>query len=528
MTEDDRSTETDAENSELIAAIDIGTNSVHLVVARTLGTSGYEVVTTQKEVVRLGSGSGDMKLLAPDAIDRGIAALSRMTDVAHSLGATVHAVATSAVREATNRNEFLDRARAEAGIEVEVISGFEEARLIHLGILKALPVFDKRIMAFDIGGGSTEIVAGEGSDLLAARSFRLGAIRLTERFFTDGDGANAEAVERCRAFVRQTLAGVRVEFVGHQPELLIASSGTAATLTAMAAAQEALDPASLNGATVTAAQLDDLVELIIKTPPAKRGRIRGLDRKRSDIILGGAILAQQVVELSGLDGFTYSALALREGVLVDRLPGAAADHLHNLRRANVERLAEQLDPDVHHAKHCTTLALQLFDRTQSIHGLLPADRELLEMAGLLHNVGLFISHSGHHKHSYYVIRNSEQLTGFSDREIGLIAQIARYHRKSHPSSGHQPFVELSEKDKGRVRTLAGLLRIAIGLDRRHVGAVGTIRVLLGDAIEIEPLPSSDEVDLSVEVHAAMERVSLLAEALQCSVLVSLPSAVAIT
>ena len=251
MTERDQGTETD--ESELIAAIDIGTNSVHLVVARTLGTSGYEVVTTQKEVVRLGSGSGDMKLLAPDAIDRGIAALTRMADVAHSLGATVYAVATSAVREATNRNEFLERARIEAGVEVEVISGFEEARLIHLGILKALPVFDKRIMAFDIGGGSTEIVAGEGSELLAARSFRLGAIRLTERFFPGGNVAGEEAVERCRAFVRQTLAGVRVEFVGHQPELLIASSGTAATLTAMAAAQEASDPASLNGATITAA-----------------------------------------------------------------------------------------------------------------------------------------------------------------------------------------------------------------------------------------------------------------------------------
>ncbi len=528
MTGEGQSSSQQTDGSELIAAIDIGTNSVHLVVARMLGPSGYEVVTTQKEVVRLGSGSGDMKVLAPDAIDRGIAALTRMADVAHSLGATVHAVATSAVREATNRNVFLQRARAEAGIEVEVISGFEEARLIHLGILKALPVFEKRIMAFDIGGGSTEIVAGEGSDLLAARSFRLGAIRLTERFFPGGNVDNAAAVEHCRDFVQQTLAGVRVEFVGHQPELLIASSGTAASLTAMAAAQESQDLAILNGATVTAAQLDDLVELIIKTPQAKRGRIPGLDRKRSDIILGGAILAQQVVALSGLDGFTYSALALREGVLVDRSPGPAADHLHDLRRANVLRLAEQLDPDVHHAKHCTTLALQLFDRTQSKHGLGPADRELLEMAGLLHNVGLFISHSGHHKHSYYVIRHSEQLTGFSDREIELIAQIARYHRKSHPSSNHPAFKDLTDADKIRLRTLSGLLRIAIGLDRRHVGAVGTIRVLLDDDIEIEPLPSSEEVDLAVEVHAAMERVSLLAEALQCKVLVSLPSAVAIS
>ncbi|MGI9609562.1 MAG: Ppx/GppA phosphatase family protein, partial [Acidimicrobiia bacterium] len=172
--------------TDLIAAIDIGTNSFHLVIARITPDSGFEIVTTQKEVVRLGSGSGDMKTLAPDAIDRGIDALTRMREVAESLGARVHAVATSAVREATNRSDFLDRARTESGVEVQVISGFEEARLIHLGLLKALPVFDRRIMGFDIGGGSTEIVVGLGSDLLAARSFRLGAIRLTERFFPGG------------------------------------------------------------------------------------------------------------------------------------------------------------------------------------------------------------------------------------------------------------------------------------------------------------------------------------------------------
>lgn len=512
--------------NDLIAAIDIGTNSFHLVIARPTATGGFEIVTTWKDVVRLGSGSGDMKTLAPDAIDRGIDALGRMSEMAASHGATVHAVATSAVREAENKREFLDRARTEAGVEVQVISGFEEARLIHLGLLRALPIFTKRIMGFDIGGGSTEIVAGKGTDLLAARSFRLGAIRLTERFFPGGTVSSPSALQDCRDFVQQTLAGVEVEFVGHRPQLLIASSGTAGTLTAMACAARGENPASLNGATVTSAELKELVDLLVATKPSKRAKIPGLDERRADIIIGGAILAEQVVQLSGLDGFTFSSYALREGVLVDKMPGAAEDNLHDLRRSNVLRLARSLDPDVAHAEHCTELALQLFDRLDDQHHFGGDERELLEMAGLLHNVGLFISHSGHHKHSYYVIRHSEQLTGFSDNEIELIAQIARYHRKSHPARSHHSFVALSPADQHRVRVLAGILRIAIGLDRRHRNVVASMRVLVKDQITIEPVPGGSDLDLSIEVHAASERVSLLSEALQQDVRISLPSVLA--
>ncbi|MFW2380291.1 MAG: HD domain-containing protein [Acidimicrobiales bacterium] len=512
--------------SDLIAAIDIGTNSFHLVIARITPDSGFEIVTTQKEVVRLGSGSGDMKTLAPAAIDRGIASLTRMRDVAESLGARVHAVATSAVREASNKSEFLERARAEAGVDVQVISGFEEARLIHLGMLRALPVFDQRMMGFDIGGGSTEIVVGVGSELLAARSFRLGAIRLTERFFPGGAVPNAETVDDCRHYVQQALAGVEVEFVGHRPQVLIGSSGTAGTLAAMASAATGDLPASLNGTEVSKAQLTELVELIVATKPGKRARVPGLDEKRSDIIIGGALLAEQIVELCGLDGFTFSSFALREGVLLDRMPGAAAEHLNDLRRTNVIRLARALDPDVEHAEHSTDLALQLFDRTDDVHGMGPRERELLEMAGLLHNVGLFISHSGHHKHSYYVIRNSEQLTGFSDNEIELIAQIARYHRKSHPTKSHRPFMSLRPKDKKRVKVLAGILRVGIGLDRRHRSTVTSVRVLHGDGLTIEPVTADPNADLSIEIHAANERVSLLSAALDQTVRISLPSVLA--
>ena len=185
-----------------LAAIDIGTNSIHLVVARPVGGNGFETLTREREVVRLGAGGGDMKLLTPDALDRGLACLRRMKGLADGYDAAVRAVATSAVREATNSSEFIDRARGEAGVQVEVISGLEEARLIHLGVLQAVPVFDRRLLLVDIGGGSTELLIGESGDTVAARSLKVGAVRLTDRFFPGGkiiDGSIKAVAITCAA-----------------------------------------------------------------------------------------------------------------------------------------------------------------------------------------------------------------------------------------------------------------------------------------------------------------------------------------
>ncbi|MEW5935768.1 MAG: exopolyphosphatase, partial [Bacillota bacterium] len=186
-----------APTADVLAAVDIGTNSVHMVVARVDHEGRIEVLAREKEMVRLGRSGGDMKELAPDAIDRGVAALQRCKRVAEAHGAALAAVATSAVREAENRRVFLDRALEEAGVVVEVISGFEEARLIHLGVLQALSVYDQRVLLCDIGGGSTEVLLGQRGEALASRSFRLGAIRLTERFLARPE-VRARDVERCR------------------------------------------------------------------------------------------------------------------------------------------------------------------------------------------------------------------------------------------------------------------------------------------------------------------------------------------
>ncbi len=515
------------------AAIDIGTNSFHMVVARRLADGGFEVIDSMKDMVRLGQGSGEMKVLADDAIERGMASLARMAAVAATHGADITAVATSATREAENRQVFLRRARQETGIEIDVISGFEEARLIHLGVLQALPVFDRQLLLIDIGGGSTEFLVGHEAEVLDARSVKLGAIRLTERFFGDGS-APPKRVKRCRADVAATLATVARELgqLGH--EVTVGSSGTISAIASLIAAARGEEIADLNGFRFTAGELDELVSVLIGTSTKERTNMSGMDARRADIIVGGTLLLEGAFTAFGIEEMTVSGYALREGVLFDRLAAdldRSARRLTNLRRSNIERLANQLDPDAVHAETAARLALALFDQTRDLHRLGSAARELLELAALVHNVGLFISHAAHHKHTYYVVRHSEQLTGFTEREREILALVARYHRRSHPKSRHPEFAALPTCDQNLVRTLAGLLRVAIGLDRGHRGVVADVRVEFEDGgkqrrLRVHPVlapESPPDVDLALEVFSAQERADLLADALELDVQIEEPS-----
>ena len=504
-----------------IAAIDLGTNSFHMVVAAVDATGGgYEVIAREKEMVRLGSGSDEMKRLEPAAIDRGIAALLRLTRVAAVHDADVYAVATSAVREAANASEFIDRARSEAGVEVEVIAGVEEARLIHLGVLQALPVFDRRLVLIDIGGGSTEILVGQQGETLAAGSLKLGAIRLTRRFF--GSGAlHPGAVDACRRHVRSRLAPMVHEVERHGFDVAVASSGTAETVAAVVNALRGAEPLrTWNGFTMTADEIAAAVDALVAADTVERRRqVPGVDANRADIILGGAIVLEQAVRSLGIEELVFSGNALREGVLLDALSrrsGATLHHLRDLRRRSVLRLAESMDDDAAHSERTAAFALDLFDGTRTLHELGDDSRELLEAGALLANVGLFVSHSEHHKHSYYVIRHSDRLAGFNDHEIELIAQIARYHRKGAPKAKHPEFARLRPEDQARVCVLAGLLRVAIALDRSHDGRVEAITVALDGDDDVH-VHLEGEGDLSLELQTAEERRDLLEEMLQAGV-----------
>ena len=506
-----------------LAAIDIGTNSFHMVIARvgevsvageSIGPS-FEVIAREKEMVRLGSSSGDMKELSEDAIERGVSALRRLVKIAAIHDADVVAVATSAVREAENAAVFIERSLNEAGVVVDVIAGVEEARLIHIGVLQAVPVYDQRLVVIDIGGGSTEILVGEQGETLVAGSLKLGAIRLTRRFFR-GERLHPGAVESCRRHVRSLLSPMVREVERFGFGVAIASSGTAETVASLVNSQRGdVTPRTFNNFTMSRDEIKAAVRtLIAATSVEERNALAGMDPSRADIILAGAIILEQAVQELEIDEIIISDNALREGVLLDALSrrrGATLHHLRALRRRIVLHLAESMDDDVAHSIRAAGFALDLFDATASLHGLGDDSRELLEAGALLANVGLSISHSEHHKHSYYVIRHSDCLAGFTDHEIELIAQIARYHRKSAPKAKHSEFARLRLEDQDRVRILAGVLRVGIALDRSHKGRVERIAVSLGNGEEPVSIlvKHLDEVDVDLEIQTAEDRKGLL-------------------
>lgn len=515
-------------DGQILAAVDIGTNSFHLVVAR-VRARRFEVMASEREMVRLGSGSGDMKLLRPEAIDRGVATLRRFRQVADINGARLRAVATSAVREAENQAEFLERARREAGVEVEVIPGVEEARLIHLGVLQALPVYDQRLLVVDIGGGSTEFLVGEGAGVLWARSLKLGAIRLTDRFFPGGL-TNDRRVDRCRRYLDSFLAPHAREVRDLAVQVSVGSSGTIENLATMAAAFRGDPPLrTVNSARIGRTELEEITRVLLEaTTPEERARIPGVEPRRADIVAAGALLLERIFDAFDVDAMTVSGYALREGVLLDtlhqRVGVTGADglhHLSDLRRASVDHVLDTFDgDDAEHARQAAILALQLFEQSSVVHGLSEHYEEYLEAGALLANVGRFVAHSAHHKHSYYLIRNTDQLTGFTSHEIELIAQIARYHRKSAPKQrGHTEFSLLPAEDQRAVRILAGLLRIAIGLDRGHAQIVQRVCCDFdaeANELTVEAIVA-DTAAAALEAYTADARKELAEAALGCRV-----------
>ncbi|MDE0665405.1 MAG: Ppx/GppA phosphatase family protein [Acidimicrobiaceae bacterium] len=505
--------------SRALAAIDVGTNSVHMVIARPVPGGSPDVLVRERMPVRLGSGGADMRCLLPDAIDRAIAALVECRHIADAHDAEVVAVATSAVREADNQSDFLRRANSEAHVTVQVISGMEEARLIHLGAMSAVPIAGRSHLVIDIGGGSTEVIVGNGTAPALARSLKLGHIRLTDRFFPAGvidDGA----VKACRRHIRSFIAPVAQEAKSMGFEVAVGCSGTIAALAYVCAARRGETLRTPANAVIERSDLTGVVnELISRPRPADRLKVPGLDPARSDVIVGGAVLLRQLFKALEIESMVVSTGALREGLLLDRFNRRdrsrddGLHHLSDLRRSSVLALARSYHEDLIHAEHATDLALELFDETATAHGLGIADSEVLEAAGLLHNIGRFVAHSSHHKHSYYLIRHSERLAGFTEGDLELIALVARYHRKREPVSSHREFTALAKRDRFRVRVLAGLLRIGIALDRTYRRAVERVHAHVEDDVVRIEVEVAEGSDVDIELFTAQRSADLLAKTL---------------
>jgi exopolyphosphatase/guanosine-5'-triphosphate,3'-diphosphate pyrophosphatase len=509
---------TEAPQKTRLAAVDIGTNSFHLIIADVEGSSAnFKILGREKEIVRLGTGSSDMKFLTEDAITRGISTLKRFKGLADAAGAPLRAIATSAVREAINQNEFIKRAYDEAGVKVEIASGFEEARFIYLGVLQALPVFDKKILLIDIGGGSTEFLIGQKREVFYDNSIKLGAIRLTQRFF-NSDRTESKAVKECRKFIKGTMNPVKRQLENINFDTAVGSSGTIVNIANMIRIAKTGEPEGrLNNFTLTKEELYEITEKIIEAKTEKQIlKIPGLDPSRADIITAGALILEQIFKELKIKQLTVSDFALREGIILDTIETRLAlkehDHLTDIRYKSVIQLAENFKYEKEHSDHTSILALKIFDQTKDIHKLGNLEREYLEAASILHEVGCFVSHSQHHRHSYYLIRNSE-LLGFTENEKEIIANIARYHRKSHPRQKHETFAKLNPQDQTIVKKLASILRIADGLDRTHASAVNNVNCInvngeLNIVLEKSPYGNTN---LELEIWGAENKKALFEE-----------------
>lgn len=455
-----------------LAAIDVGTNSFHLIVVKILEGQRFSVIAKEKAVVRLGESPTQIKYLSPEAMKRGVEAMKIFAMMAAQTGSPIRAVATSAVREAANRDEFIRRVHDATGIEIEVVSGFEEARLIYLGVLQALQVFNDRIALFDIGGGSTEFVVGERGKILYANSFKIGAIRMTQRFFPN-ERVTEQQVEQCRFFIRGEIYNAARAIRSAGCRVMIASSGTAQTVVAMAlAARGEAVPESLNGVRIARMEVRQIVDRVIKAKSHRdRASLPGVDPRRADILVAGAVELETILNDCGFDELMISSYALREGIVLDTIHKLHGEHdglvhLSDLRYDTVMKIGRLFNFDEAHARHVADLALSIYDALAPLHKLDEDSRELLEAAALLHDIGYYISHSSHHKHSLYLIQNAEAL-GFTNDETAVIANVARYHRKSHPKKSHPAFAALPQQDQNKVRYLAAILRVADGFDRTH-------------------------------------------------------------
>ncbi len=466
---------------ERIAAIDLGTNSIHLLIARVIQqTGGFEVLDHDRDRVRLGAGIGPHGELTDQAITQAIGTLRDFQMRAKASGAALRIVATSAVREASNREMFLERVRKDLGMEIEIASGYEEARLTYLAVRKAVDPGSRLTLMVDIGGGSTEFVVGLGDDILYDNSIKLGAVRLSRAFFPDGK-TDSKSVAECRKFCTLSLNPIRRNVFDHGYEWAVGSSGTVQCIGRIIMHQRGSQVSGrLNRISFSANELHDSVERVLSAKTTEgRAKLKGVDEGRADVIAAGALLLETVAKELEIENLTISEFSLREGILFDTIERSFQrkqflSH-EGLRFRSVMHLAQQFNYERVHSEHVSKLALSIFDQTAALHALGDIERELLEAASLLHDIGLFISYSDHHKHSYYLIRHS-QLLGFADYEQQIIAHVARYHRKSPPRKSHLDFMNLPRQQQALVSKLAGILRIADGLDRTHASAVSALNV----------------------------------------------------
>lgn len=482
-----------------IAAIDVGTNSIHLIVVEQQ-RHGYRVIDKEKEMVQLGRGSLEGRLLTAEAMERGVEALRKMAGIAERWQVReIVAVATSAIREAPNGRRFLTAAQKASGIKVRVISGEEEADYIYRAVRSAIDFHGGTALVVDIGGGSVEMILATADEVFLTSSEPLGSLRIAQMFELEG-AATAAQIEECRAYVVKRLKKSTARIAALGFDFSVGTSGTIVALATLATA---------DGGTMTSGlrwlarnRLRELIDVLAPLSAAERARRFSIDERRSETILAGAIVLDEIMRKLKLEQIRACDAALREGIVeyvLEREPRRRG----GVRRSSVLSLMERSDVERAHASHVARLALRIFDQTQELHRL-HTERELLEYAALLHEVGMHVSYQGYHKHSYYLISHAG-LRGFTTDHVATVANVARYHRKAAPDDEDENFAPLSAAQKDVVRKLSAILRIADALDRGRRRAVRDVGVEVSEGKVRFHVRRRGDAD--VELEAAVRRAA---------------------
>ena len=495
-----------------LGVLDIGSNSIHIVIAEITGETQFEIVGRGKDMTRLGDETLKTGWLSRRKMEEGISVVQRFVQLARHRGVQkVLAFATAAVREASNGGEFVDRILKQTNLKVRTITGDEEARLIYLAVRHFTDLSKRRALIVDIGGGSVELIVGSAQVMLGERSLKLGGARLRDLFITEQPVPKSDH-ERIHRHIEETMAPTLSEMRAAGFEQIVATSGTAINLGSIIHERRTGEPLSNPlGFSYSAEELKDLHRDLARASRRELDEIPGLDPERRDHLLPGACLLLNVLKETGRNEIVLCDKAIREGVILDYLQKnsrkiRAEMEIPNVRMRSVVQLASRCEYEPSHARTVARLSLQIYDGVPLPSGLRPNARELLEYAALLHDIGYHVSFSKHHKHAYYLIKNAE-LPGFKPDEIEIVASVARYHRKRPPKAKDLAGGGLAGRDRRTVAALSGILRVADALDRSHFGVVSDLRISGGrKGLKIRTVSKGDP---AMEIWSAERRKGLL-------------------
>jgi exopolyphosphatase/guanosine-5'-triphosphate,3'-diphosphate pyrophosphatase len=500
------------------AAIDIGSNSIRMMAAEVFPGAPTRILAQDRQVVRLGESVFRNGVISGQAMELACSALARMAEQYRTFEVLgVRAVATSAVRDSRNQSEFLERAAASVGSPVEIISGREEARLIHLGVHARWPHPDKRALLVDIGGGSAEIIFSESGQMREAVSRPVGAVRLREMFLKNDPPAERE-LRQMDEYIAEKLAPAFSRIDGHRWDRSIITSATASAVLCAIHRIPRARREQADRKRASAAQVRALYRKLSELNISARRKMTGIGPSRAEIIVPGICVLLRIMEGFELPSAWFSTAGVRDGIIADlaaRGVGRELSRLTREQRKEVEQLSRRYGVAPAHARKVGEFASDLFLATQPLHSLAPHYGRLLEAAAYLHDIGHFVSDPSHHKHSYYLVANSD-LPGFTNLERELIANLCRYHRKALPAPSHSEFQALGADEKRAVTMLIPLLRLADSLDRSHEQRIEGFHCELRNGQVMLRLRS--QTDIALE-HWAAERAGDIFEQIFGSALV---------